>query len=280
MNFGYLIIVSSSDTADYLKMAYALALSIKNTQKQGYDKVALVIDDIDKLSEIKSPWVFDHVISWKEKNYWDGRSYMDLLSPFDSTICLDADMLFLNDTSHWVDYFIENCELYCPRKVLTYRKEIVEDTFYRQAFIKNELPNLYSMYTFFKKNSTMSFEFFELGRSIIDNPAMYSNLYLSRYKPKIVGTDEAFGLASKILDITDEISYDLTFPNIVHLKPMIQGWPWSADKTTDHVGFYFSKSGSLKIGNYQQCDLVHYVEKDLITDEVVSILEETAWKKN
>jgi hypothetical protein len=280
MNFGYLIIVSTSDKADYLKMAYALALSIKNTQKPGFDQVALVIDDIEQISRVKSQWVFDHVIEWNEKNYWDGRSYMDKLSPFENTVCLDADMLFLNDTSHWIEYFIENCELYCANKVFTYRKEIVQDIFYRQAFIKNDLPNLYSMYTFFKNNSSIANDFFELGRSIIADPETYKNLYLSDYKPKILGTDEAFALSAKILDITDEIAYELHFPKVVHFKPMIQGWPWPADKSTDHVGFYFSKSGNLKIGNYQQQDIIHYVEKDLVTDEVVSMLEETAWKKD
>ena len=49
MNFGYLLIVSHSDTVDYLQLAYGLALSIKNTQKPGYDKVALVIDDKAKV---------------------------------------------------------------------------------------------------------------------------------------------------------------------------------------------------------------------------------------
>lgn len=280
MNFGYLIVVSRSDNSDYLKLAYALALSIKNTQKPGFDKVALVIDDRQCLLEIKSPWVFDHVIEWNQRTYWDGRSHMDQLSPFDYTICLDADMLFLNDCSHWAEYFIENCELYCPGKVYTYRKELVSDRFYRQTFIKNDLPNLYSMYTFFKKDSQTAKEFFELGRSIIDDSTRYSNLYLSEHKPKILGTDEAFALSAKILDIADEISYDLPFPNIVHFKPMIQNWPWNADRATDHVGFYFSKDGNLKIGNYQQNDLIHYVEKDLVTDEIVSILEGIAWQKN
>ena len=55
MNFGYLIVVSQHDTVDYLKLAYALALSIKNTQRPGYDKVALVIDDKSAIESLKSP---------------------------------------------------------------------------------------------------------------------------------------------------------------------------------------------------------------------------------
>ena len=112
MNFGYLLIVAEHDTVDYLSMAYALALSIKNTQKPGYDKVALVIDNKHKVEKLKSPWVFDHVIEWDQETFWDGRSWMDQLTPFDHTVCLDADMLFMRDYSHWIDYHVDNSQLY------------------------------------------------------------------------------------------------------------------------------------------------------------------------
>lgn len=280
MNFGYLIVVSTNAEIDYLKLAYALALSIKNTQQPGYDQVALVIDDLESVNSLKSPWVFDHVIHWDKETHWDGRSWMDQLSPFDSTVCLDADMLFLRNHSHWINYFVENCELYIPSKAFTYRGEVITNDYYRKTFTKNNLPNLYSMFTFFKKDSALAEEFFNLGRYIIKNPIEFSNLYLNKLKPKVVGTDEAFALSAKILDIDSEISYDLEFPNIVHMKPMVQNWPWSADKVTEHAGFYFTTSGSLKIGNYQQHSIVHYVEKDLMNDEIVSMLEEITWDKN
>jgi hypothetical protein len=150
MNFGYLIIISKNDEVDYLRLAYALALSIKNTQREGYDKVALITDDVQSVKKLKSPWVFDRVIKWDKEKHWDGRSWMDELSPWDHTVCLDADMLFLRDYSHWIDYFIENCELYVAGKSYTYRGEVVTNDYYRKAFTNNDLPNLYSFYTFFK----------------------------------------------------------------------------------------------------------------------------------
>lgn len=278
MTFGYLIIVSLDQEIDYLKMAYALALSIKNTQREGFDKVALVINDDSKINDLKSPWVFDKVIVADLKAGWDSRSYMDQLTPWDATICLDADMLFLNDCSHWFEYFLNNTELYVANKSFTYREEVVNSDFYRKTFTKNELPNLYSFYTFFKSNSPLAKDFFNLNRYIINHPTEFKNLYLSNHIPKVVGTDESFALSAKILDIDDQIAYDLEFPRVVHFKGQIQNWPWPADKATDFVGFYFNKNG-LKIGNYQQTGLVHYYEKDLMTDEIVSILEEIAWKK-
>lgn len=280
MNFGYLISVSTTDNADYLKMAYALALSIKNTQKPGYDKVCLTIDDPNAVKDLKSAWVFDHVVPHSEFRGWDSRSWMDKLSPFDATVCLDADMLFVRDCSHWVDYLLENCELYVANSAYTFRGEKITDDYYRKAFTKNKLPNLYSMYTFFKKDTEIVDEFFTLGRYILRNPVEFSNLFLKDFKPKVIGTDEAFALAAKILDIGDQISYPLDFPKIVHLKPMVQNWPWAAEKVTDHAGFYYSPAGKLKIGNYNQTDLIHYVEKDLMTDEIVSLIEDIAWHKN
>ena len=279
MNFGYLLIVSSTDKANYLDMAYALAMSIKHTQKPGYDKVALVIDDVDAVKKLKSPWVFDHVISWNKETFWDGRSWMDQLSPFEHTVCLDVDMLFSRDYSHWIDYFIENTELYLPNRVYNYRGDVAQDDFYRKTFRENKLPNVYSLYTFFKKDSELVQEFFSLGRHIIKNPTEFSNLFLTEHKPKVVGTDEAFALAAKILSIDDTITYDMGFPRVVHMKPMIQNWPWPADKWSDHIGFYFNKRAELKLGNYRQTDIVHYVEKDKINDEIISVLEELIWKK-
>jgi hypothetical protein len=279
MTFGYLIVVSKSEKADYLKLAYALALSIKNTQAPGYDKVALVIDDDSQITELKSHWVFDKVIKWDKESHWNGRSWMDKLSPWDYTVCLDADMLFTRDYSHNIEYFIDNCELYIPSSAYTYRGKKITSDYYRKTFTANKLPNLYSFFTFFKKESKLAEDFFSLSRYIIKHPKDFKYIYLESYIPLVVGTDEAFAVAANILDIAGHISYDLEFPKVVHMKPMIQDWPYAADQWTDHVGFYVNKQGNIKIGNYQQHGIVHYVEKDLITDEVISILEEISWKK-
>lgn len=278
MNFGYLLVVSEHEEVDYLKLAYALALSIKTTQKPGYEKIALVIDKPEKLQTLTSSWVFDHVIEWNQETFWNGRSFMQDLTPWEYTVCLDVDMLFFRDYSHWIDFFIENTELYIANRSFTYRGEVITSDNYRKTFTYNKLPNLYSFFTFFKKNSDKAKEFFELAKIIIKNPIEFSNLHLNNYKPKILGTDESFALAAKLLDIEGEIAFPLEFPKVVHMKPLIQNFPWPANKWSDHLGFYFTEDCQLKIGNYQQTDIVHYVEKDKITDELINLLEEKSWK--
>jgi len=280
MKFGYLLVISKNKKVDYLRLAYALALSIKITQKPGYDKIALVTDDTESVKLLRSPWVFDRVIEWKEKEFWDGRSWMDELTPWKNTVCLDVDMLFFRDYSHWIDYFLKSgTELFLPSTVYTYRGNIVTDDYYRKAFVLNDLPNLYSMFTYFKSESNLCRDFFELNRKIVSYQEEYKNLYLQKHKPKIIGTDESFALSSKILGIQDVITYQLEFPKIVHLKSMIQGWPWPADTISDHVGFYFDLMGQLKIGNFQQQNIVHYNEKTFVTEEIISILENIIWKR-
>lgn len=279
MNFGYLIFSSKNAEVDYNRLAYSLALSIKNTQKHGYNNVCLVTDDPESVNDFKSPWVFDKIIEWDLKKGWDGRSWMDQVTPFDYTVCLDADMIFTRDISHQIDFFIENHELYVPSKSYTYRGNTVTGDFYRKAFVHNDLPNLYSFFTFFKTDSDLSKEFFTLGRYIMTHPREFGNTFFPDFKPKVIGTDEAFALSAKILDIADQISFDLDFPRIVHLKPMIQDWPWPADSWSDHIGFYFNKNNQIKIGNYWQSDILHYVEKDKITDEIISLQEEQLWQK-
>lgn len=277
MNFGYLLIVSEHESIDYMKMAYALALSIKLTQKPGYNQIALVVNDKNIADVYNVSRLFDHVIEWDQETFWNGRSWMDKLTPFDHTICLDVDMLFTEDISTAVDYFLENCELYIPSRVYTYRNELIIDEYYRKTFIKNDLPNLYSMMTFFKKESRMVQEFFELGRHIIKNPKEFSNVFLSEYIPKIVGTDEAFALSAKILDIYDTISYDLDFIKLIHMKPLLQKWKLSPDKFNRLVNMYVNRNFNIKIGNYSQQGIIHYVEKDLIDLEIISLIEERLW---
>jgi len=279
IDFGYLIIVNEGSDTNYTRLAYALALSIKNTQKEGYDKVALVINDKQHIEHFTSTWVFDHVIEYQGPEGWDSRSYMDTVTPFANTVCLDADMLFFRDYSHWAEYFIKNSELYIANKSYTYRGELVTSDYYRKTFTANDLPNLYSFYTFFVKDSKLATDFFNLQRKIIKNPDRFANEFLTSNKPKVIGTDEAFALAANILDIADDIAYPLEFPRVVHMKGMIQNWPYPADIVSDHVGFYFDRNAQVKIGNFQQTDILHYVEKDKITLETINILEEIAWKK-
>ena len=109
MSKGYLILAQNTDTTDFLKLAYVNALSIKLSQST-IASVSLVTDIVDAVPEhyhkvfdnvISIPW-FDDALnsSWKIENRW--KLYH--VSPYDETVILDSDMLFLTDISHWWKY--------------------------------------------------------------------------------------------------------------------------------------------------------------------------------
>jgi hypothetical protein len=269
--FGYLIIVSKDKTKkhDYYAMAYLLALSIKRTQKPGYDSVAIVVDDEKYLDIFKALPVFDSVNFWNEKDFWDGRSYMNDLSPWRYTVCLDTDMILTRDCSHWIDYFLDNTSLYVANKVLTYRNVPSTSTYYRETFIKNKLPMLYSAYTFFDSKQTITKSFFTLVQHITNHPNEFKNYFLTKHTPLVIGTDEAFALAAKILDIEDNIAYELDFPRFVHLKPMNQDIDSTITKTGLDLGYYINKNNRIKVSVFNQIDILHYADKDIETSQMI-----------
>ena len=98
MTKGYVVLAQNSKDDDYARMAYALALSIQNSQTEV--KNVTLVTDIKKLPK-KYKVVFDKIVDipwldnaakskWKIENKW---KYIHA-SPYDETVILDADMLF------------------------------------------------------------------------------------------------------------------------------------------------------------------------------------------
>lgn len=277
MNFGYLIFVKTNPDVDYIKLAYTLAMSIKLTQKEGYNGIALAIDDLSELDKIESPWVFNKVIEYSAKAGWDNRSHMYDVTPWEYTVCLDSDMLFTKDISHIIDYLVDTYDIGLPNQVYNYKGKIANDSYFRKAQITNNFPSVYTLFSFFKKCKSNE-QFFDLVKTITDNQEQYKNLFLDNYKPKVLGTDEIFGLASHILDYPIVLKDD--YIKVLHMKGQVQGWSQAESKVSNRVGFYVDKDINIKVGTYNQRNIVHYVEKSLITDEIIDLYQKKLWNQN
>jgi len=274
---GYLILAQNSDSNDYVRMAYVLALSIKTSQQE-VTSVSLITDVVDAVPEHYKE-VFDHVIEipwyddalkseWKIENRW--KIYH--VTPYDETILLDADMIFLTNIDHWWKYLSKNYNLFITSNVATYRNEIVTENYYRKVFVDNNLPNTYSAFTYFKK-SKLAEEFWTLVEIIVKNWKEFYDKFLLNSKPKHLSIDVVFALAIKILDIEDSITTKFDYPMFIHMKSRIQNWHTATDNWMDYGGVYLTKQGSLKISNYQQTGIFHYTEKDFLNDYVEYVYE-------
>jgi hypothetical protein len=275
MSRGYVLLANNTDSCDYIRMAYALALSIKKTQS-AVNAVSLItntsVDDkyrsvFDKI--IPVPWSQDDTTRFKVNDRW--KIYH--ATPYEETVVLDCDMLVFDDLSRYWEVF-SKYDIYYTNKVKDYRGNYVTSDFYRKAFTANNLPNLYSALHYFKKRDTAK-EFYNWVELITNNWELFYGKFVSEHYPGEPSMDVTAALAAKILGIenmvTGSANDSVTF---THMKPMIQDWRNPTENWLDGVGVYFNKTCQMKIGNFQQQGIFHYVEKDFLTDRIIQKLED------
>jgi hypothetical protein len=260
MSKGYLVMAQSG----YAKNAEALAESIKLSQSN-VNSISIITD------QDVSQDLFEHVIKLPAEdlsgnNQWKihNRVYFKDLTPYDETVILDADMLFLSDVSHWWDLF-RHYDILVTNRVSTYRGTEIESSPYRKTFVENNLPELYSAFTYFKKDSETVDQFFKLLKSIIQNWSHWTERYTPEYRQKFESIDLAMAIAAKVLGIEDQIVSNISYPSFTHMKVGCQGWNQNSlyDRWHDLIGFYKNKN-SVSVGAFQQTGILHYVTKDLV----------------
>jgi hypothetical protein len=275
MTKGFVVLAQNTDTIDYVRQAYALALSIKLTQST-VSNISIITNDVvpkeyksvfDNIIEI--PWGDSSVDSrFKVENRW--KIYH--ASPYIQTIVLDTDMLVLDDLSNYWETF-ENYEVYYTSKVVDYRNKSNTSDYYRKAFTANNLPNLYSGLHYFKK-SEFAKEFYTWVELISNNWELFYGKYVSEHYPDRASMDITAALAARIMDAEYKITnYKHDPVTFTHMKSRIQGWTTPSDSWLQSVAVYFDEACALKIANFQQQGVFHYTEKEFLTDKIISKLE-------
>jgi hypothetical protein len=276
MSKGFILYANNTDTVDYVKMACVLAMSIKATQPPESSNVSIITDNeipkkyrklFDKIIEV--PWKSNDLSRYSVEDRW--KIYH--VTPYEQNISLDVDMLVLKDLTLLWKYF-EKYKVYYTSKVIDYRGNIISNDYYRKAFTANNLPNVYSALHYFHKGPEAK-EFYKWLELITNNWEMFYGKYVSEHYPDKPSMDVTAAIAVKILsegagEFTNLASSLATF---VHMKPKLQGWKTSQDTWMQSVGSYFDTNCNLKIGNFQQNEIFHYVEKDFLKDSIIEKLE-------
>jgi hypothetical protein len=275
MSKGFLIFAQNTDSIDYVKQAYALALSIKHSQTE-ITSVSLITND-NVADQYKA--VFDNIIPipWydatgshlKAEHRWK----LYYASPYDETIVLDSDMLMLDDISYWWKY-LSNYDLKFCSHITNYKLEpIFQDTYHRKAFIANKLTNPYFALHYFKKGQA-ALDFYKTLEFVIKNWELCYGKFAPEEYQNWVSMDLSAAVAIDILGL-DDTAIDKYGPlEFVHMKTPLQGWLTNPAKWQDTVPHYFTRTGDLYVANIKQTKLFHYVEKDFLTDNIISKLED------
>lgn len=274
MTVNFTLLAQNSDV-NYVEQAYVCAMSIKLNVPNS--KVCLITND--ELPE-KYYSVFDDVVGipwgdmseghrWKINNRW--KIYH--VTPYDSTIVMDTDMLVLDDITRWWA-FLQDYDLFYVTKPITYRGEVITSNYYRKAFKVNNLPNLYSGFHFFKRND-FSKQFFALLEIVMKNWKTFYEKYAGgMIYQNFLSVDLCTAIVAKILDCEKDITSPHHFPTFVHMKPYLQNWLKSA--TTEwqsSIKPYMDMNNNLKIGNYLQSGIFHYTEDTFLTKDIIEKYE-------
>jgi len=270
-NFTFL--AQNTENSNYIEQACLAAMSIHATNTDV--SICLITndtvpDEYQKLFDhiVEIPWG-DHAENetWKVSNRW--KIYHAI--PYTETVVMDTDMLVLQDLTTWFE-FLQNYDLYYTSKVLTYRGEEVSGTYYRRAFDKFNLPNLYSGFHWFKK-SELAHEFYTWMEMITNN---YQQFYKQHAGGKtyqnFCSMDLNAAIAARIMDCETQITNTRSsYPTFVHMKSKIQNWNNNyTHRWQDNVGVYLTDDLVLKIGNYKQSGVFHYTENDFVTERIVN----------
>jgi hypothetical protein len=272
MSKGFLVLAQNSDV-NYIRQAYALALSIRATQPT-INNISIVTNDAVP-EEYQT--AFDQIIpipfndsasnsTWKVENRW--KLYH--ASPYDETIIFDTDMLVL-DNIEGVWKFVSDRDLFFTSSVVDYKNRVIDNSTYRKMFVANDLPNLYSGMCYFRKSDT-ALEFFKLLEFITYNWEKMYNTVAPKNMQNFYSLDVSIAIAATLLGVDDTITHKNSPFTFTHLKPALQGWDPIPQSCLSQLLINFTDSRELYLNNFRQRGVFHYVEDAFLTDEIIKKL--------
>jgi hypothetical protein len=130
MTKGHVFLAQNSDV-DYVRQAYALALSIKHNNV--INQTCLITNNTVPTEYRRA---FDYVVDipWKDSakdSKWKIENRWKIInaSPFKESLVYDTDMLMLSSNDHWCD-FLKNTDVSLTASVVDYKGRIINNDFY------------------------------------------------------------------------------------------------------------------------------------------------------
>jgi len=276
---GYITHAVNSGSTDYVRMAYALALSLRRTQSEVSALTVVVADD--QVVPSRYAHAFDHIITvpnvrpdvvrktWRVDNFVKfGR-----LSPYQETVTLDADMLFFDDVSHWWDA-LSHQEI-VGGAAYTYRGTLIEHNPLRLDLYAANFPDLHNGFLYFKSGECSK----RLFEKMTSNMAAWEYTCRRHFgRPGVpFSSDSAFLTALRDCGLEEAaISKTPGIPRFIHMKACLQGWDEVAATERDwrpYVDYHFDDNLFLYIDGRRIGDPFHYHVRDFISDNLLKRYE-------
>lgn len=278
---GFLTIAQNTDGVDYLRLAYAQAMSIKLTMP---DSQYCVIVDKSTNEQItdEQRLVFDHIRvldedyakqdEWKLANEWQVFN----LSPYKETIKVESDILFTRSIEHWWHAFRLR-DIVLSLGTRDFKGKQAKSRVYRKIFDANQLPDVYNGLMYFRYSKTAS-EFFEIAEQVFKQWETVKENILKGFSYEEASTDVVYAIVAKTLGVELCTLPDCDFINFTHMKNAINDWP--DDKSWTEMIMTEIDLPMIRINNVNQYHPVHYQDKNWLTDEIIERYKECLHNKN
>ena len=181
-------------------------------------------------------------------------------TPYDETIVLDADMLFLNDYSYWWDY-LSKFDLLFPDTIINYKQETIKHEQYDKILTEHEIRPAYEKMFYFKKGDK-ALEFFNMLSQVIQNFISVSLEIFPNKRPTSLRTSHVFPACIKMLGI-DDIVYDKN--NVFKYIDMKLSCLNAPVKKWDEDLYYWGDMTNFYIENFNQYYPLHYRNAEIHT---------------
>lgn len=249
---------------DYQRMAYAQALSLRSL---GTD-ITVVVDKEVTFEKLNT--VANIVVLTKPMQKFEWENYAYDISPYDSTIKTDADVVWPID-SFMESYFntVERLGV-VSGKTCNLRREEVDSKRYRLKELRNGWPSFYTACMGFNKGEKAS-KFFTRVKEV------YNNWW--SLKTKIgdlpATTDSVFSLAYFMEFTQNVIPVGLQF---VHAKADVCGNTFT-EHWTHHMPYSIDEGGRVYVNHHRVSIPLHYFDKGYLVERILTRLEEV-YKEN
>lgn len=260
---GYFTFAQNTDKVNYLELAYAQAVSIKNTQTINQYAVA-VDDETKKLITDEHRRVFDYVIDIHDpsvhamSNEWQAWH----LTPFKETVKLESDIIFTTNVDHWWTG-MRLQEVCFTTKIRNYEGNVSHARAYRKLFDENNLPDIYTGMYYFRFGRT-SMELFQLAEAVYENWTVFRDELLKNCREDLPSTDVVFAIAARLLGEESCTNPALDYPSFVHMKGAVNGLAAGANWLDVYP--HELHNNTLMINFTRQQWPVHYYQKEFIND--------------
>jgi hypothetical protein len=136
------------------------------------------------------------------------------------------------------------------------------------------LPNVYHALHYFKKSDEAG-NFYKVLAYVVNNWELCYGKFAPVEYQNWLSMDLACAIAIELAGMQELV--DINSPlQFTHMKSPIQGWSVTPESWQDMVSYYLTDVGKLVVGNISQNKIFHYVEKNFVTDTLLTELEELA----